>query len=239
MAIERVVLVHGGMLGSWCWEAVLPHVELPVVAVNLPGRPGVPGPVTLDGWAEVIGTAAGQGPGRSLVVGHSLGGLPVLAAARRAAGRIGAVLLAAAIVPVDGECYWDLLPAPARGIRRALGLDRRPLTMPRLLARHVLCHDLSAEDAGKILTRLVPEPGPVLATPVRGPLPATIATAYVHTTRDRAIRPGAQRRFAARLPGSQRFSLDCGHGVFYARPRELAEIINRFATQGPGGGERR
>ena len=49
MAYDRVVLVHGGMLGSWCWEKVLPLLGCDVVAVDLPGRSGAaPIPATFD-----------------------------------------------------------------------------------------------------------------------------------------------------------------------------------------------
>ena len=38
MAIDGIVLVHGGFHGAWCWERLLPHLESPVLAVDLPGR---------------------------------------------------------------------------------------------------------------------------------------------------------------------------------------------------------
>ena len=75
MAYDRVVLVHGGMLGSWCWEKVLPLLGCDVVAVDLPGRSGAaPIPATFDNWVDTVIQATA---GKSLIVAHSLGGPPI------------------------------------------------------------------------------------------------------------------------------------------------------------------
>ena len=50
---------------------------------------------------------------------------------------------------------------------------------------------------------------------------------YVHTTRDRMVRPSEQRHYVSVLPErTRRLTLDCGHSAHHAQPVELARIIN-------------
>jgi len=103
MTSDRVVLVHGSMQCSQCWEEVLPHLQCDAVAVDLPGRPGAPQlPVTLDGWADTVLEAT---VGHSLIVAHSLGGLATLTAATRCPERISGIVFVAAVIPSSGQCY--------------------------------------------------------------------------------------------------------------------------------------
>lgn len=227
MTFDQVVLVHGGMHASWCWERVLPHLRRNAVAVDLPGRPGsTPVPPTLDSWADTVVQAAAN---RSAVVAHSLGGLVALAAADRAPERIAGIVLVAAAVPRSGQSYWDLLPRPLDLIRRALRIGEPEIIMPKLAARFLLCNGLDRADRDRISSSLVPEPSNVLGTPVHYRLADHLDLTYVRTARDRMITPRRQSRYIAALPTRTRqFRLECGHSAMYARPHKLAEIINRL-----------
>lgn len=227
MGYDRAVFVHGGMQGSWCWERVLPALQGDAVAVDLPGRPSAaPRPATLDGWADTVIAASGS---RSLIVAHSLGGLTALVAATRAPERIAGIVFIAAVIPPPGHCYWDLLSKPHNALRRMLRIGEREVTMGRLAGRLQLCNGLSRVDCDRIVSRLVPEPGAVLGTPVNYELPAGLGLTYVHTDRDRMLRPGRQRRYADTLPRrTRRLRLDCGHSASYARPADLARIVDQL-----------
>ena len=82
-----VVLVHGGMHGSWCWDPVRPFLSAPSIAVDLPGRgkhPADLAKVTLDdSVAAVLGDADDAGFDRFVLVGHSLGGVTITETAVR------------------------------------------------------------------------------------------------------------------------------------------------------------
>ena len=82
-----VVLVHGGMHGSWCWDTVRPFLASPTVAVDLPGRgtrPADLASVTLDdSVAAVLDDAERAGFERFVLVGHSLGGVTITETAVR------------------------------------------------------------------------------------------------------------------------------------------------------------
>src|SRR5690348_1524445 len=74
-----LVLVHGGMNSSLAWAPVLPYLEAPAIAIDLPGRgknPADLATVTLDdAVATVLKEADAAGFDRFVLVGHSLGGV--------------------------------------------------------------------------------------------------------------------------------------------------------------------
>lgn len=229
--MRRAVLVPGGMHGSWCWEQVLPHLVVEATALDLPGREGAgPWPDSLSGWADAIAGAARDSTDPALLVAHSLGGLAALAALPRVHSHVAGILLVAAVVPASGQSYWDLVPKISRRIGRTQIDGRTRVLMPRPIARLILCHDLSPSDSSRLLDRMTPESDSVLATPVSYDIPNDIDVGYVRTLKDRVISPKKQRRYATSLPERTRhFQLDSGHSVTYARPKELATIINTAA----------
>jgi pimeloyl-ACP methyl ester carboxylesterase len=116
---DGVLLVHGGAAHSRWWDHVAPQLDGRVVALDLSGhgdsdrRPAY----TLAGWAdEVHAVIARTGLGeRAVVVGHSMGGLVTLLAAR--SRRLGGAVVLDTPVRPKGD------PAGAR-MRRHFGLSR-------------------------------------------------------------------------------------------------------------------
>ena len=83
------MLVHGGNNTSRCWDRLIPHLGSEVRAVDLPGRgcrPADLGGVSLGDWTEAVMEEIDRAQSHSVVlVGHSLAGLIVPAAAERRA----------------------------------------------------------------------------------------------------------------------------------------------------------
>jgi pimeloyl-ACP methyl ester carboxylesterase len=59
------------------------------------------------------------------------------------------------------------------------------------------------------------------------PLPCPVA--YVELTRDRLVPPEAQERMAQLIPGAEIVPLDSCHQVMLENPRQLADVLLRFA----------
>lgn len=231
--IERAILVHGAMHASWCWDRVVPRLSIDSVAVDLPGRDGACSrPVMLEGWADTVAEAICSTPGRKLLVAHSMGSLAALATLPKVASHVASLLLVAAIVPAPGQCYWDLFPKIAQRMGRVHRNGELCIAMPKFSARFQLFHDLTASDKGMLLDRLIPEPEVIFRTPVEYAIPDDMEVTYVHTLRDRSVTSKDQRRYVKNLPNRTReIEVDCGHSIMYARPDELAAIINRLADR--------
>ena len=84
MAQARFLLVHGSCHGAWCWRDVVPALEAlghEAVAIDLPSHGDDPthySEVTADMNRDAVLAACS---GREIVVGHSMAGYPIAAAA--------------------------------------------------------------------------------------------------------------------------------------------------------------
>ena len=106
--MAEFLLVHGSCHGAWCWKRVIPFLESnghKVQAIDLPGHGNDQTPVqkvTLDAYAEAIAQACGQ---NTQLVGHSMGGYAIAAAARLVPEKIAKLIYLCAYVPREG-CHW-------------------------------------------------------------------------------------------------------------------------------------
>src|SRR6201986_2037289 len=125
-----LVLIHGGQHDSRCWQPTIDAITriapgTRVLAVNLPGRQGVPGDLDTLTIADCVEAAVGQieraGLNDIVLVGHSMAGLTVPGvAARLGAARVRRIICVACSVPPQGKRILDtlMLPTP-RGRGRA------------------------------------------------------------------------------------------------------------------------
>ena len=73
--------------------------------------------------------------------------------------------------------------------------------------------------------RCVPDTVHHYFQPVRWSVAGAVPVTYVHTLRDRPVRPEAQRDFLARLPWATVVELDTGHLPMVTDPERLAAVI--------------
>lgn len=230
------VLVHGGAHASWCWERLIPYLDHPALAVDLPGRG--PKPADLDALtisdcvASVVGDIDGSGFDPLVLVGHSLAGVVLPAIAEKIPDRVLHLVFVSASIPPEGGNSIDSLPLHLRVLARRN--SRRSPTrnqMPKWLARRMFCSDMNKGDTAYVLERLVPESiGLVFENVSRKNLPASVPISYIKLLRDKALSPRNQDRMIANLPEPAVRTLEAGHDAMISRPQELAKILNEIAT---------
>jgi pimeloyl-ACP methyl ester carboxylesterase len=227
-----IAFVHGGMHDSRCWRPTMDVItarspELPIVAVNLPGRGGTTGDMSLAGCvASAVAQINAAGLDRLLLVGHSLAGVTVpLIAAELGAERVVRIVAISCCIPPQGKTTADTVNLVTRGVARLL----ERVSFPRPLARWLFCNGMTAEQRDLGMACLVPDapdtPGLTRAPADRSTLPASIRRTWVLTTRDRCLPPRVQRRFAANLGVSETVTIDTGHNPMIADPDGLADIL--------------
>src|SRR5271165_5474795 len=108
MTDRTFVLVHGGLHGSWCWERVVPLLEGPALAIDLPGRAGKMPDKALrdltvaDFVDSLVADVEAANLERVVLVGHSMAGLSIPGAAIRLGPRVEQLVFVGAVAPREG-----------------------------------------------------------------------------------------------------------------------------------------
>lgn len=223
MSVGGIVLVHGGLNTSACWDSMLAHVEAPVVALDLPGRGSHPAEiteVTLDDCVQAVIDSADQaGFGQFALVGHSLGGVTITETAWRHPERVAQLVYVGALVPAPGAsasiAWW--------GVDMPAG---QPVTVDGELAPTLFGNDLSEERWTELWSGFVPDADGLMNARLSG-YPDGMPTTYISLTDDVAVPPALAEQMMANLGVHvEHRLLSAGHMAMVSKPQELAAIIN-------------
>jgi len=236
MTLPGLVLVHGGAHAGDCWELTVAELarkapELPVLAVDLPGRGARPADLTAmrinDFVASAVADIEGAGLADVVVVGHSMAGLVVPGiVAKLGATRVREMMLLAAFVPPQGLSVVDTLRGPLAPLARSARRVQRS-SIPKALARYAFCNGMTREQREFALSRLCGEAANVIFESVdRSDLPDDVPRTWIMTLRDRALSARQQLTAIESLGGvDTMICLDGCHDVMVSDPAGLAGIL--------------
>ena len=238
------VLVHGGGSTARYWDRLVPLLDAPALAVDLPGRNGKPadfGTLTVDEEAASVVTdveAAGIGD-PIVLVAHSSGGLVVPAVVAGLGDRVAHIVLNAALVPPEGGCGLDgMQPRHAEGLKIAAEQARRDGTVITLPGAPEDPEPFRTAYGGDPLddetlafmvdpVRCVPDTVHHYFQPVYWSLASDVPVTYVLNTRDRPIPPALQEEMILRLQRAPTvIRLDGGHVPAVTAPETFAALIS-------------
>lgn len=230
------LLIHGSGHGAWAWRDVIPHLRAlghEARAIDLPGHGQDPTPVTavrIEIYRDAILSALGD---RTVLVGHSMGGYPITAAAEAAPARVAVLVYLCAYVPVAGLSLADMRRAGPRqplapAIRRAE--DGMSFTFDPAMARDLFYHDCAPEAVAYATARLCIQP----VLPQETPLDATaraeaLPRHYILCEDDHAIPPEYQATLCRNFPPAHVHRLPASHSPFFSMPDRLARLLNDIA----------
>jgi pimeloyl-ACP methyl ester carboxylesterase len=217
--VTPLVLVHGGMHGSWGWDPLLPLLDPPVVTVDLPGRgrrPAELSSVTLDDCVAAVLEDV-EGLDRVTLVGHSMGGITITETAVRHPDRVAALVYVGALVPGPGQCAGDLMGTGP--------LEAMPV-LPEDVARPLFGTGLDDEAWAHHYAGLVPDAPGIYNATLSG-YPSGIPVTYVSMSLDQPVPPELAARMAANLGDGvdHRVIEGAGHTIMVERPEALAAIL--------------
>lgn len=230
------ILVHGAWHGAWAWKYVTPLLEAQghkVLAIDLPSHGADSTPVVkvgLSDYTQAIVEAVNSQSGKVILVGHSMGGIPI-SQASEALGeeKVAKLVFLDAFMPKNGDSVQSLaalaLPAnpPLEAAFMIEDMGQTVALNPTFLPSSFY-HDCSPTDIDFALANLTKEPLAVLGTPVQlsdssyGKIPKY----YILCTQSR---DSDKTPLTTRVPTEKIYKLDSSHSPFFSMPEPLATIL--------------
>lgn len=233
---KHFVFVPGSFHGAWCWFKMQPLLSQngnTSVALDLPGHGldhSAPGTITLAQYVDAVCKELEQYQEPVVLVGHSRAGIVLSQVAERMPEKIESLVYLCAFLIPDGEpmVATALTDSTSMLVSNLIFNEAEGWHIPKLSAyREAFYHDCSEEDIALCSALLSKEPIAPVATPLQ--LSANrfgkVKKVYIHTTEDKAVTLGLQKRMVARVPVDRVFELQSGHSPFLSRPKELAELL--------------
>ncbi len=239
--MTTIVLVHGAWHGAWCWKKVTPLLEAAghkVIVPDLPGSGADPTPaaeVSLEAYANSLAQLLDQQDEKVVMVGHSMGGMAISAAAELRPDKIGALVYLSGFLPQSGQSLLSLEESnPHSSVPPALipAADGVTGTLKAELVKELFYHDCSDEDLQYSLAHHHAQALAPLATPLTltdenfGSVPRY----YIELLSDRAIHIDMQRQLIAGSPCKAVYSIDSSHSPFFSKPDEVAETLLKVSV---------
>ena len=208
--------------------------DLPGMGADSMGAPGI----TLESWGRFAADLLGRQPTKSILVGHSLGGMVISQAAEYAPAQITALVYLTALLPRNGLSALEITrgeDVPDMGARMALRptADGESIIAAPEDARAYLYGETPAEWAERAVSRLVPQP----LAPLQNTAALTetnfgsVPRVYIECLRDRILPVLLQRTMHAASPCAAVLSIDTDHSPFYAAPEALAAHLLQIAAR--------
>lgn len=235
------VLVHGAWHGAWCWDELIPELEARghrAQAIDLPGMGQDQTPaaeVTLEACAARVIAALSSRPGKSWLVGHSMGGASVTQAAEDAAERLDGLVYVTAGLPRNGQSLFEAARGDEPGLLQRVMVIDEAAGCGSVPPEHLRacfydrCSEAQVERAGRLLRTwqpLAPGAEPMVLTQARY---GAVPRCYVECLQDQAITIDTQRRMHRAAGVTAVATLDTDHSPFFSCPAELADALDRFA----------
>ena len=232
------LLIHGAWHGAWCWDtlaASLRGAGHHVRAIDLPGMGEDHTPlkqVTMQAWTDrVVKELAGFAT-PAVLVGHSMGGMVITAAADAAPECVSRLVYVCAFLPKDGESLVSLATRPEGAsalLQQIPSADGLSVSVTPQNARLTFYGECSAAEAARAAARLTPQPlQPALAPlKLRNAQAVRLPRVYIECTQDRAIPIELQRFMVKRAVGARLESLPADHSPFLSMPERLLPLLQK------------
>lgn len=232
------LLIHGSCHGAWCWRDVIPALGAlghAARAIDLPSHGSDATPpemVTLDLYARAIADAVTPG---TILVGHSMAGFPVTAAAELVPDRIARLVYLCAYVPMPGVSLAQMRRmAPSQPLIDAIIVDLGRVTFRVDPAKAIakFFHDVDPVIARWAVAQLGAQPIAPQETPLWPDRALRLPRSYVRCTEDRTIPPVFQSTMTEGWSAGTVHDLATSHSPFLSAPAALARLLDRIATEG-------
>jgi pimeloyl-ACP methyl ester carboxylesterase len=229
-----IVLVHGALADSSCWDGVISRLQADGYAVI-----AAPDPLrNLASDSDYVSDIVRNVHGPVVLVGHSYGG-SIITNAAISAGNVDALVYVAAYAPEAGESAFDLtgkfpgsILAAALAPPVALADGAHDLYLQQDKFRPVFAADVSEKQVKLLAATQRPVTDVALKGASGPPAWKSIPSWFVYGSADKVIPPAAHA-FMAQRAGAKDTILVKGapHLVMISNPSAVADLIEKAAVE--------
>ncbi len=177
---------------------------------------------------SLVGDIESAGLEDIVIVGHSMGGLPLpRVVTELGAVRVREVIFAASFLPPEGTSIVDGSPWLIATVARRRAKKNVPTPTPKWYARFVFMNGVPSHRRRFLTGKLYAESLRILTEKLsRRGMPDEIPRTWILTRRDHALAPKVQRKYIDALGGVQTLiEVDTCHMVMVSEPKRLASIL--------------
>jgi pimeloyl-ACP methyl ester carboxylesterase len=235
-AVRAFVLIHGGHQGSWFWERVVPLLDRPALAVDLPGRGAHPDDLDSVGIASsvasVVADIAAAGLDRVVIVGNSIASATMPGVAAQLGDRVERLVFLGTPIALEGQTIMECFPDEVKQLAsQRLRTSGGATTTSDEDRRAMNCNDMDEEQAQFALERAVPDSQRFFSEPISWVgVDRAVPRTYVRLMLDQALRPHVQDHMIANLRQTgddvEVVDLDAGHCPMVSNPSGVAALLN-------------
>jgi pimeloyl-ACP methyl ester carboxylesterase len=220
-----IVLVHGGFVDGSGWEGVYNILKKDGYNVAIVQNPTSS---LADDVAFTKRVIAAQ-PGKSLLVGHSYGGVVITEAGTDP--KVAGLVYVAAFAPDKGESVASLIqnPPPGAPVPPILPPQDGFLMLDQAKFAASFAADVSEPKASFMAASQVPWGVDALAGEVTVPAWKSKPSWYLVASDDKMIPPPAQRQMSQRA-GSIVSEVPGSHAIYVSQPQAVASLIEKAAA---------
>lgn len=220
--VKNVILVHGFFADGSGWQGVANILTRDGFTVSVVQEPET----SLDDDVTATKNAIDAADGKSILVGHSYGGMVITQAGDDP--KVAGLVYVAAFEPTAGETLRDLaekMPPATKGIK--VTKDGHLYFDSASFAADFAAGVPAASARFMAISQVLPTVQTANA-PVTQMAWKTKPSWAVISKEDRTVNPDLER-FMAKRAGSQVTEIHGGHVAFIAHPAEVAKVIERAA----------
>ena len=220
-----IVLVHGGFVDGSGWEGVYSILTKDGYNVAVVQNPTTSLADDVAFTRRVIGAQ----PDKSLLVGHSYGGVVITEAGTDP--KVAGLVYSAAFAPDKGESVSSLIknPPPGAPVPPILPPQDGFLLLDQAKFAASFAADVSGAKANFMAASQVPWGVNALAGEVTMPAWKSKPSWYLVAADDKMIPPPAQRQMSQRA-GSIVSEVPGSHAVYVSQPEAVASLIKKAAA---------
>jgi pimeloyl-ACP methyl ester carboxylesterase len=231
---KTFVLVHGAWHGGWCWGRVARLLRAQGHVVYAPSLTGLADRSHLIGKStdmrtfiqDIANLIESEELGDVILVGHSVGGVPITGVADRIAGRLRHLVYLDALIVQNGQSILDVFGPEATRARIKLAEEYSggvsfPSPPPEVFAV------TDPADQAWLKRRLTPHP---LASyldklELKHPVGNGVPKTYIVCTKPLFKPQESTRQWLKTQSGWGTMELAAGHDAMVIAPRELADML--------------